>query len=190
MSGSLAAGVVLACLCLGACGATPERAEHPVGVFSLTTQWYGDERLLALRALGDAQPAVRLLDASADLEASPASRWRFFRFGQGVYRIVNDDLEEAYSLAVTYREQPGGIVLANSARASSQLWYVTPLDSGFCRLTSVMFGSAQSLDIINDGKNRTPKLAATGRYTGQHWRFTLTGAAPTDEHLARCSGPG
>jgi len=178
----------LLCLLVSACGSNAKRDEFPVGVFSLKTEWHGEERMLALRALGNAQPAVRMLDVSDDLVASGASRWRFYRFGQGVYRIVNDDLGETLSLAVTYREQPGQIELTNTARVSSQLWYVVPLDNGYCRLTSVFFGESQALDIINDGENRTPKLASSGNYSGQHWRLKLSGPAPTDERLGQCSG--
>ena len=178
----------LLCLFVSACGSSEKRDEFPVGVYSLTTEWYDEERMLALRALGGKQPSVRMLDASDDLVASSASRWRFYRFGQGVYRIVNDDLGEALSLAVTYREQPGQIEMMNTARVSSQLWYVVPLDNGFCRLKSVFFGESQALDIINDGENRTPKLASSGNYSGQHWRLKLSGPAPTDEPLGQCSG--
>lgn len=175
-------------LLLTACAGSTERERPPVGSFALTTEWYGYARQLGLAVGNESLPSVRLIDrsgASADVDSN---HWQFTVFGQGVYRIVNESLGEAISLGVSYREAPGRAELAPTSRVSSQLWYVTPLSNGYCRLSTLLFGAEQPLDIVNDGENRLPKLSAVDTVSGQHWRLIPRDPLPADDRLSACTG--
>ncbi|CAF4341831.1 unnamed protein product, partial [Rotaria sordida] len=45
----------------------------------------------------------------------------------------------------------------------------------YYRLTTQWQGDGKSLDIVNDGTNNRPILAATGALTGQYWKITPIG---------------
>jgi hypothetical protein len=76
----------------------------------------------------------------------------------------------------------GGAFEVASAPASAQT------DGGPIRLRTDFTGADKCLDIINDGQNNKPTMAACGNFSGQKWTVSATGTpgAVADRVGNRC----
>jgi alpha-glucosidase len=79
------------------------------------------------------------------------------------YRVQNVAAGTGYSL--------DDEALHATDNVTGQHWHLTANSGGTFRFTNMDRGSAQSLDITNDG-TYTPEMAASGNYTGQAWTIT------------------
>src|SRR6516162_9535062 len=90
------------------------------------------------------------------------------------YRFTNNFLGPGQSLDVI----PDGscrLQMAQTENDSGQSWKLVDLGGGTYGLRTEYLGDCFSLDVINDGTNTTPCLAATGDYSGQFWTLAPWG---------------
>ncbi len=66
----------------------------------------------------------------------------------------------------------GLLMMAPASDSPGQLWRLVPRSDGTYALRTSYLGDGFSLDVINDGTDTTPWLAATGHVTGQIWTLT------------------
>ena len=90
------------------------------------------------------------------------------------YRLTNGSLGAGQALDVI----PDGscrLMMTPTGNYSGQSWQLVEFFGGKYGLRTEYLGDGFSLDVINDGTNRTPCLAATGNYSGQFWTLTPCG---------------
>jgi M6 family metalloprotease-like protein len=87
------------------------------------------------------------------------------------YRLTNNILGRGQSLDVV-PDGSGQLMMAPAGDYSGQLWRLVGRGDGKYALRTSYLGDCFSLDVINDGVNTTPCLAATGEFTGQLWTLT------------------
>lgn len=87
------------------------------------------------------------------------------------YRLTNAFLGHGQSLDVN-PDGSGRLMMAPTGDSPGQLWRFIDLGGGKYALRTAYLGECFSLDVINDGVNTTPCLAAAGGFTGQMWTLT------------------
>ena len=90
------------------------------------------------------------------------------------YRLTNLFQGPGQALDVK-ADGTGRLMTAPSADVSGQYWKLVDAGGGKYALRTLYLGDCFSLDVINDGKNDTPWLNATGDFTGQYWSVTPWG---------------
>jgi hypothetical protein len=90
------------------------------------------------------------------------------------YRLTNRFQGPGESLDV-HSDGSRRLKMAPTADYSGQYWKLVDLGSGKYALRTDYLGDCFSLDVINDGKNETPWLYATGKYSGQSWSLAPWG---------------
>ncbi len=94
------------------------------------------------------------------------------------YRLTNTFLgPDAALVAGAEAAEPPNVLGFGAAQDDARLqWVLTPLDSGYYRITNRALGGALSLDIINDaddgGSNDRLTMSDTAETTGQRWLIT------------------
>jgi hypothetical protein len=78
----------------------------------------------------------------------------------------------------------GGAFEVASVPASAQT------DGSPVRLRTNFTGADKCLDIINDGQNNKPTMAACGNFSGQKWTVTATGTPGVFTLRTEFTGPG
>lgn len=106
--------------------------------------------------------------------------------GSGLYTIASAGSATNKVLAVEINGDDIDVVVSDDQRSDSQLWRITPLDSGSCRLTSHLLGEGQSLDIVNDDDDRLLRFGTSMNVTGQFWNFDSVNGASADSTLSQC----
>ena len=104
------------------------------------------------------------------------------------YRLTNSFLGADPSLDVI----PDGscrLRMAQTGNYSGQFWKLVDQGGGTYALRTAYLGDCFSLDVINDGTNNTPWLAATGNYSGQFWTLAPWGDG-TYKLTNAFTGPG
>ena len=150
--------------------------------FRLINNFTGPERPLGIVEASDgATIPMLIVDDQFDSHS-----WTLNNVGNGLFTIVSTGERER--LALTLGEQPEGFapVLSVTSDADSQLWQITPLENATCRITPFLLGSGQSLDIKNDDLDVNLKIAESGDFSGQYWRFSSLNELPIDAALSDC----
>jgi M6 family metalloprotease-like protein len=88
-----------------------------------------------------------------------------------LYRLTNNALGHGQSLCL-HPDGSGRLRMAPTGDSVGQLWRLVARTDGKFALRTADLGECFSLDVINDGINATPCLAATGEFTGQMWTLT------------------
>jgi hypothetical protein len=107
----------------------------------------------------------------------------------GVYFLFNSYTDDAYILAVS----PTGssLVMADApSDAGSAKWFLSTADvEPFYRIHTVLGGTGQSLDVINDAGTSSISLhmTGTGSYTGQFWRLDYWPGSGNSDYPYRLS---
>jgi hypothetical protein len=84
------------------------------------------------------------------------------------YRLSSGLLGHGQSLDVK-PDGSGRLMMAPTGPGPGQLWRLAVRSDGKYALRTSYLGEGFSLDVLNDGINTTPCLAATGDFTGQIW---------------------
>jgi M6 family metalloprotease-like protein len=90
------------------------------------------------------------------------------------YRLTNGLLGPGQALDVR-PDGSGQLSMTPAGDQHGQRWRLVPRMGGKYALQTAQLGDCFSLDVINDGTNRTPWLAATGGFSGQQWTATPSG---------------
>lgn len=90
------------------------------------------------------------------------------------YRLTNSFLGSGQSLDVR-TDSSYLLKMSPTGDVNDQFWRLVDLGSGKYALRTAYLGDGYSLDVINDGVDTTPHMAATGNYTGQYWSLVPWG---------------
>tara|TARA_R110001592_G_scaffold362581_1_gene677219 strand:+ start:1874 stop:4144 length:2271 start_codon:yes stop_codon:yes gene_type:complete len=86
------------------------------------------------------------------------------------YYLYNKWLKEGRVLTLS---ADGRLIMAPKGHENpNQMWRIYHQDNGFLRIHNASLGEAKSID----SEIAKPKIAATGNYSGQYWKFTPTSA--------------
>jgi M6 family metalloprotease-like protein len=104
------------------------------------------------------------------------------------YRLTNVSRGRGSALDVR-PDGSGLLMMAPPADVSGQYWKLVDVGGGKYALRTLYLGECFSLDVINDGKNDTPFLNATGNFTGEHWTVAPSAAYGTWRLTNDFTGP-
>jgi hypothetical protein len=94
--------------------------------------------------------------------------------GAASYRLTTSFLgPEASLVAGALVDEPDTALAFTSVTGDTRIeWFITPLDSGFFRITNRALGDSLSLDIVNSGDMNQLTMTDSSNVTGQRWQIT------------------
>jgi len=173
----------------GSSGETTETAQvaqtdSTAAGFVLTTKFTGPTKPLGIEAgiNGMSSPVL------VDLDESTSQPWLVEANNDGLYTISSLDNASQLYLGVGGEGSSVELLLTTQSSSEALLWQITPLDNGYCRLSPLLLGSGQSLDIVNNSEDNILKFDTSLNVTGQQWKIEKVSGNFEDENLNQCAG--
>nr|WP_230968256.1 RICIN domain-containing protein [Nostoc sp. WHI] len=100
-------------------------------------------------------------------------KWKFEDAGEGYFYLIAKHSGKALAVYGGVKTDGTNVIQWTNQKVDHFKWKfeVVPIQEGkFYRLTTKWLGDGQSLDL--DGSTKQPRIADTGDYLGQYWKFT------------------
>jgi len=155
-------------------------------IYELTTEFRGEDFVLSFVELADGTLSAQLVARANTADEG----WVIERDIGSTFNFLNAALGDAIALDVVNDGVFETVILTQRESVSGQIWTITQLDNGFCRLTNEFTGSEIALDVSSDGSMTDLMLAAAGDFSGQNWIIARVGGAdlPAEPEFQNCSG--
>lgn len=142
--------------------------ENASATYALTTEFLGEQMALNVTR-GDSSEDFSFTEFDS---VNDNQRWSVELISDNTFRIYNRALGPGFSLDSVNDGIFESLTMASTADVSGQLWQISTLENGYCRLTNQFLGSEIALDVTSDRpEGQTITMRPVDNVSGQHWRI-------------------